>query len=88
VAMKLGWKGSIVLLRMLQHRLHARRMMGRLERLNSEQGEGGIEPNPLALRDRVISFVLQSTVSPHGDDAMLVIPLSVCAIESSAMWTE
>ena len=51
-----------------------------LERLNSEQGERGIEPNPLALRDRVISFILQSTVPPHGDDPTFVIPLNVRAV--------
>jgi len=58
VTTKLRWKGTIVLLRILQHRLHARTVMRRLERLNSEQGEGGIEPGPLALHNRVICFVL------------------------------
>ena len=73
-------KGSIVLLGMFQHRLHARRVMRGLERLNSEQGERGVEPNPLALCNRVISFVLQSTVPPHGDDSTFVIPLDVHAV--------
>ena len=73
---KFKLKGSVILLRMFQHCLHARRMVRRLERLNSEQGEGGIEPNPLALRDRVVSLVLQSTVFPHGGNTTFAIPLS------------
>ena len=73
-------KGSVILLRMFQHCLHARRMMRRLEGLNSEQGEGGVEPNSLALRDRVVSFVLQSTVFPHGGNTTFVIPLSFYTI--------
>jgi len=58
VATKLRWKRSIGLLRILQHRLHARRVMRRLESLNGEQGEGGIEPGPPALYNRVICFIL------------------------------
>ena len=77
---KFRWEGSVVLLRVLQHGLHARGVMGRLERLNSKQGEGGVQPNSLALRNRVISFVLQNAVFPHGDDATLVIPLNVHAV--------
>ena len=82
VATKLRWKGSIILLRMLQHRLHAVRAMRGLERLNSEQGKGGIESNPLALLDCVIDFVLQSksTISPHSDDTTPVVPFSVRAV--------
>jgi len=51
-----------------------------LERLNSEQGERGVEPNPLALCNRVISFVLQSTVLPHGDNPTFGVPLNVRAV--------
>jgi len=75
--MKFERKGTVVLLGMLQHCLHTRRVMRGLERLNSEQGEGRIEPNPLAFCNRVISLVLQSTVSPHGGDTALVIPFNV-----------
>ena len=50
---------------------------GGLERLNCEQREGGTSPDPLAFRDWVISFVLQSTISSHSDDTTLVIPLDI-----------
>ena len=80
MAKKFERKGSIVLLGMFQHRLHTGRVMRGLERLNGEQGERGIEPNPLALRNRVISFVLQSTVPPHGDNPTFVVPLNVCSV--------
>ena len=52
----------------------------RLEGLNAEQGEGGIELNPLVLRGRIISFVLQSAVSPRSDDTVFIIPLGVRAV--------
>ena len=74
------WKGSIVLLGMFQHRLHAGRVMRGLERLNSKQREWGIKPYPLAFRNRVISFVLQCTVLPHGNNPTFVVPLNVHAV--------
>jgi len=80
VTTKFKRKGSIVLLGMFQHCLHTGMVVRRLERLDSEQGERGIEPYPLALHDRIISFVLQSTVPPHCDNSTFVIPLDVHAV--------
>jgi len=80
VTAEFEWEGSIVLLGVLQHRLHPGRVMRGLERLNSEQGEGSVEPNPPTLRDRVISFVLQSAVPPHGKNTAFVIQFNVRAV--------
>jgi len=80
VTTKFKWKGFTVLLGMFQHRLHTGRVVRKLERLNSEHGEWGIELYPLALRDYIISFVLPSTVPPHCDNPTFVIPLNIHAI--------
>jgi hypothetical protein len=55
-------------------------VVGRLERLESEQGKRGVEPSPLALYDCIISFVLQSTKPPHGDNTAFFIPFGVRAV--------
>lgn len=65
---------------MFQHRFHARRVVRRLEGLDGEQRKGGVKPDPLALRNRIVSFILQCTKPPHFDHPMFVIPPSFRAV--------
>jgi len=73
---ELGRKRPVVLLRVLQHCLHGSARMGRLERLDSEQGERRVQPCTLALTNSLVCLPLQSVITPQSNDSLIVRPIN------------